>query len=203
MDFKSALKKTWHFIWNDDSIWSWLVNIVLAFVLIKFIVYPGLGFVLSTSHPIVAVVSGSMQHNGENFDSWWENGGSWYIGQNMTEEEFRDFKLHNGFNKGDIIVLKGKKPADLQIGDIIVFNAGRSEPVIHRIARKWQENGIYYFRTKGDNYRTNIGSFPFEMRIQQDKVIGSALVKIPLLGYVKILFVKLICLFGKFNFCIV
>ncbi len=60
--FKKLLKKIWYFIWEDDSIWSWIVNIILAFVIIKFIVYSGLGFMLSTSHPIVAVVSGSMEH---------------------------------------------------------------------------------------------------------------------------------------------
>ena len=59
---KNTFKKVWHFIWEDNSIWSWIVNIILAFVIIKFIVYPGLGFALQTSHPIVAVVSGSMEH---------------------------------------------------------------------------------------------------------------------------------------------
>ena len=59
--FKS-LRKAWRFIWYEDSMASWLVNVILAFILIKFIVYPGLGFILSTSHPVVAVVSGSMEH---------------------------------------------------------------------------------------------------------------------------------------------
>ena len=58
---RKQLKKIWYFIW-DDSIWSWIVNIILAFVLIKFVVYPGLGFLLNTSHPVVAVVSSSMEH---------------------------------------------------------------------------------------------------------------------------------------------
>ena len=62
--FINILKKTWHFIWEDDSVWSWIVNIILAIVLIKFIIYPGLGLVLGTSYPIVAVVSDSMEHSG-------------------------------------------------------------------------------------------------------------------------------------------
>ncbi len=62
-EFKKLLKKTWHFVWEDNSIWSWLVNVILAFIIIKFIVYPGLGFFLSTTHPVVAVVSSSMEHN--------------------------------------------------------------------------------------------------------------------------------------------
>ena len=61
-DLNSTWKKVWHFIWEDNSIWSWIVNIILAFILIKFIVYPGLGLALGTSYPIVAVVSNSMEH---------------------------------------------------------------------------------------------------------------------------------------------
>ena len=53
--FINILKKTWHFIWEDDSLLSWIVNIVLAIVLIKFIIYPGLGLVLGTGFPVVAV----------------------------------------------------------------------------------------------------------------------------------------------------
>lgn len=59
---KNNLKKAWHFIWNDDSPESWAVNILLAFILIKFLVYPGLGLIFGTNYPIVAVVSGSMEH---------------------------------------------------------------------------------------------------------------------------------------------
>ena len=65
----SFLKKTWDFIWNSNSVWSWILNVVLAFILVKFILYPGFGFLLQTSHPVVAVMSGSMEHNG-NFDEW-------------------------------------------------------------------------------------------------------------------------------------
>ena len=64
--YSSPLGKVWHFIWHDDSIWSWIVNIILSFILIKFLVYPGIGFALSTTHPIVAVVSGSMEHKTTN-----------------------------------------------------------------------------------------------------------------------------------------
>ncbi|MBU0757210.1 MAG: signal peptidase I [Nanoarchaeota archaeon] len=58
----SIIRKIWHFIWEEDSALSWIVNIILAFVIIKFIVMPGLGLVFHTSYPVVAVVSGSMEH---------------------------------------------------------------------------------------------------------------------------------------------
>ncbi len=59
---KSLFAKAWHFLWHDNSPWSWVANIILAFILIKFILYPGLSFALNSQLPIVAVVSGSMEH---------------------------------------------------------------------------------------------------------------------------------------------
>ena len=205
---KKTLKKIWQFIWEDDSIWSWIVNIILAFVLIKFIVYPGLGLILSTTHPIVAVVSSSMEHN-QDFDSWWGNSSAWYKDNGISKTSFMKFKFRNGFNKGDIIILKGREPKDIKIGDIIVFKSHDAKPkpypIIHRVVKKSSENGVYYFQTKGDNYKTNINQINGcgidgcidETSIKESQIIGVAMLKIPLLGYVKIWFVELIRLFVR------
>lgn len=194
-NWKKALKKVWRFIWEDNSIWSWIVNVVLAFVLIKYIVYPGLGFLLMTTHPVVAVVSESMEHDG-NFESWWQKSGKWYTISGIEKDEFGKFPFTNGFNKGDIMVLKGKKPENIEIGEIIVFWSARKDPIIHRVVNKWKEGDVYYFQTKGDNHRTNPvpirSPFLDETRISQDNIVGNAVLRIPLLGYVKIWFVELI-----------
>jgi len=55
-------KRFWNFMWNDDSVSSWVANVIVAFLLIRFIVYPVLGLILGTHFPIVAVVSESMEH---------------------------------------------------------------------------------------------------------------------------------------------
>ena len=192
---KTTLKKVWHFIWEDDSIWSWIVNIILAFVLIKFIVYPTLSLALGTSFPIVAVVSSSMEHNAD-FDTWWDKSEAWYVKNDITKEDMTSFPFSNGFRKGDIMILRGAKPKDIKIGDIIVFKSKRPDPIIHRIVAKWQEEGIFYFQTKGDNYRTNPDSIKSvyldETKIHENQVIGRAVFPIPFLGYIKIGFVELI-----------
>lgn len=184
------LKKIWHFIWYEDSLLSWIVNIIIAFVLVKFIIYPGLGFVLGTTHPVVAVVSGSMEHDG-NFDNWYEEKGGWY---NYSKEEMREWIFPNGFNKGDIIVLKSGK--NVKNGDVIVFRGKSNNPIIHRVISNWEENGKLYYQTKGDN---NFDSFEQlgEHKISEDDVIGKALFKIPLLGYVKIIFTEIVGGFVK------
>ena len=195
-EYRKALKKVWHFIWEDNGIWSWIANIVIAFVLIKFAVYPALGFILSTTHPVVAVVSESMEHNG-NFNKWWESAQKEYT---ITKEDFVKFPIKNGFNKGDIMVLKGKKPENIKVGDVIVFwssgispQTGNREPIIHRVIKKWEDNGAYYFQTKGDNNPKSINNtYLDETKVSQNQVVGNAVLRVPLLGYIKIWFADLI-----------
>ena len=199
---KKILKKVWWFIWESDSIWSWIVNIILAFILIKFVVYPGLGFALSTTHPIVAVVSGSMQHDGS-FDTWWQSNAQCnkeqctqaehYLQYNITKDEFKSFKFKNGFNKGDIMVLYGSNPKNINVGDVIVFQSKRPDPIIHRVVKKWEIDGKVYFKTKGDHNTDSIESASLdETNTPQNHVIGKAVVKIPYLGWIKIAAVNLL-----------
>jgi len=190
---KRYWKKTWWFIWEDTSVWSWIVNILLAFILIKFIVYPGLGLVLGTSYPVVAVVSSSMEHSSE-FNEWWALQGDYYKDFGINQNEFKTYIFKNGFNKGDIIVLKGVKPENVKLGDVLVFSANRRDPIIHRVIKSWKEGDVYYFQTKGDNNQKSIDDM--EIKIHEDKIIGKSVFRIPFLGYVKIGFVSLLKLAG-------
>ena len=194
-DWKKILKRLWYFIWEDNGVWSWIANIVLAFILIKFVVYPGLGFLLSTSHPVVAVVSESMEHN-NGFEDWWDKAGNWYKSNNIKKEDFDSFPLKDGFNKGDIMVLKGEKAENIKVGDVVVFWSARKDPIIHRVVRKWKDNNTYFFQTKADNYKTNPNSiknlFLDETEISEEQIVGKAVLKIALLGYIKIWFVDLL-----------
>jgi signal peptidase I len=210
---KTTWQKIWYFIWHEDSAESWIINIILAFIIIKYMVYPGLGFLLATSHPIVAVVSGSM-HHGVNFDDYWQVGGSWYEQRGISKGEFREFPMHNGFDRGDIMILHGIDVEDAEEGDILVFIAHRTrprpDPIIHRIVAKGKEGDAYTLQSKGDNYRTNSDSINScditgcldETDIRDGQIIGKAFIRVPYLGYVKIFAVEFACLFSDFNFCI-
>lgn len=181
------------------------MNIILAFLLIKFIVYPGLGLLFATSHPIVAVVSGSMHHD-TSFNDYWDNAGNWYEEKGISKEEFKNFPMRNGFNKGDIMILYGVKSADVNIGDIIVFQARRPDPIIHRVVDKKSVENRYSLQTKGDNFRTNPNSISTstlnELDIEESQIIGKAFIRVPYLGYVKIFAVEVACMFNDFDFCI-
>ncbi len=205
----SFLRKAWHFIWYENSVWSWLVNIVLAFILIKFVFYPVLSLLLGSSLPVVAVVSESMDHgfvkvpctnsyvlcstinNGgvsvSSLDDYWSYCGSWYEKRNISLSNFSGFPFSNGFSKGDIIILRGKNPADIKVGDVIVFQSKKPYPIIHRVVNKSFVNGKYVFQTKGDHNPSQISNYLInELFVPQDVVLGVAVARIPWLGWVKI-----------------
>ncbi len=207
---KKELRKLWHFLWEDNSVLSWVVNVVLAFVIIKFLVYPVLGFLLFTSNPIVAVVSCSMEHAATDcgrgsgyricgtqfdkrasisFDEYWKTCGRWYEETNISKGAFSAYPFSNGFNKGDLMILKGKKPGELKTGDVIVFRGAEKDPVIHRVVSIGSGDGKYVFSTKGDN---NDDQLSYEKSIPPDRIIGKAVIKLPYLGNVKILFTSII-----------
>jgi len=216
-NMKHGLKKFWHFVWHEDSIGSWIFNIILAFVLIKFLIYPGIGLALGTNLPVVAVISESMEHRtypicqmrdfnnvctkyyndkfeicgkafdthtALNYDTYWKTCGSFYENISITSDEFKNYPMHNGFNKGDIIVLRGVSFDSLKIGDILVYQSKLSYPIIHRVIAKAD-----VIETKGDHNPTQIQDPRLnEKYITSDEIIGKAWLRIPYLGYVKIFF---------------
>ena len=127
---------------------------------------------------------------------YWQTCGSFYENRSITSQEFKNFSMHNGFNKGDIIILKGVSFDDLKIGDILVYKSSLSYPVIHRVVAK---NDV--IETKGDHNPTQIMSSQLnEKYITKDQIIGKAWLKVPYLGYVKIFFSEAIqCV--TFNGC--
>jgi signal peptidase I len=194
----SILKKFWHFLWYEDSVASWVVSILLAFLTIKFILYPLLGLVFGTQFPVVAVVSNSMEHN-NGFDAWWTGQEDRYLQFNITRNDFNNYPMRGGFNKGDIIILVGMRPERIQLGDIIVFWGGKEYPIIHRVVAIGAESdGTPYFQTKGDHNTGQIVTPPQldERHVPADVVVGRAVLRVPYLGWVKIGFVSLLQLIG-------
>ncbi|MGV8151458.1 MAG: S24/S26 family peptidase [Candidatus Nanoarchaeia archaeon] len=209
---KSKIKKSWHWIWNSDSILSWLVALCLIFIFIKFILFPTLSLIMGTSLPLAGVESSSMDHQivkdirGQytlcgniytkqekehiNFNEYWQACGSWYEEIEISKTKFSDFTLKNGFRKGDIIIVWGRfKP---KIGDIIIFapnvESNSPHPIIHRIVNI-NEDGSY--QTKGDHNEkqlivSNNDYRTDETKIKENQIIGKAILKIPYLGWPKV-----------------
>lgn len=203
------LKKFWHFLWYDDSLLSYIVSFFVAFIIIKYIFFPFLGFTLNNDFPIVAIVSGSMEHKIVNhqicdkyvtdvdskrldYEEFWGFCGSYYVSNyNITKEQFQEFDYNKGLNIGDVMVLYGEDPEDIEIGEVLVFVPQdraffeQKGPVIHRVVDKWvDEEGKYHFKTKGDHNPKTFDNF--ENDIHEDNVIAVAVVRVPFIGYAKI-----------------
>jgi signal peptidase I len=180
----TILGKVWHFLVHEDSAASFIVDAVLVLIIGKFVVLPLLGLMLGTSFPLVAVVSGSMEHDGS-FNQWWFQQQSWYADNNITKEQFMQFPQHDGFNKGDVFIVKGAAFENINVGDIIVYSLpGKADPIIHRVIARTNDTLV----TKGD---ANNGQLSFELSITKEQVRGLAKYKIPYIGWFKVGLVEL------------
>jgi len=175
MDVKKVLGKVWGFL-KEDSWASLAVTLVIAFVVIKFIFFPGLSFVTGTSLPLVIVESCSMYHHEDGFEEIFES--SVYEDYGIGLGDIGNWIFQNGFNKGDVIFVVGAD--EVEIGDVIIFNGGEQHPIIHRVVEV--DDG---YATKGDN---NPAIYSFDKNISQDQLIGKALFKVPFIGWAKLIF---------------
>jgi len=216
-EIKENVKKSWRWIWDSDSILSWVVALIVIYVGVKFIFFPVLSLLMGTVLPLAGVESSSMDHqivkdgSGRlnlcgnlysskdkehiNFNEYWEECGEWYEDREISKEEFSKFDLKNGFRKGDIIIVWGRFTP--KVGDTIIFKPNPESmaprPIIHRIVKF--ENGI--IETKGDHNADQLNSEnnlykTDETNIKESQIIGKAILKVPYLGWVKIWFVDLI-----------
>jgi len=203
---RNKFSQFWNWLWHSDSILSWIVALALAFVVVKFIFFPTLSFLLATNLPLVVVESSSMEHpttfaggivggvtggaivDSNDFESWWQEKGSWYEQNNINKEDTKTWPLKTGFDKGDIMIVYGR--FEPEVGDVIIFNANTQHPIIHRIVSVQGD----IIQTKGDN---NDGQLPVEKSISKNELMGKAVVRIPKLGWVKLIFVEIARAFTK------
>ena len=201
----SLLKKTWKFLWHSNSILSWIVDLILIFLIVKFIIFPFFSFALGTELPFVIIESGSLEHKINSytsgimpnicgltfaeskslkFDEYWQFCKEWYENKNISKEEFEKWNYINGLNKGDIIVVRGFETSKYKKGDIIIFRvADRKTPIIHRIIDVKTINNEVIFSTKGDH---NEEQLSYEKEIREEQIIGKAVGRIPMLGWAKL-----------------
>lgn len=182
-----------------------IIYLVLGF-LIAYGLNIALGYALHTETPVVAVFSCSMEHTRVNnwycglpsdqvcgkkieadprsLEEYWNICGSWYESNGISKDIFNSFVFNKGLTVGDMIVVYGGN--DVSVGNIIIFNTNvRKYPIIHRIYKINPDGAIL---TKGDNneYPDN-----WSPEITKSNINGKAVLKIPLLGWVKILFVEI------------
>ena len=201
-DMKDFFRKFWFLLWKDNSLKGWIFSVIFLLLFIKLIFFPLLSLTTGTSLPLAIVESCSMYHNGNlfsNFDSWWNNHEEKYSEIGINETDFLDFSMEKGFNKGDILFIIRANPKKIKEGDIIIFNSGQRNPIIHRVIEIKEENGKKVFSTMGDN---NNGQLSFEKRITEEQLVGKAVIKlVPYGGWIKLVFYDWQKPVGERGFC--
>ena len=71
----------------------------------------------------------------------------------------------------------------------MIFQGNRPQPIIHRVVKLWEEDGESYYQTKGDHNSASISGQYGETQISEERVFGKGVVRLPYLGWLKILFV--------------
>lgn len=173
----NAYKRLWNFL-QEDSWSSFVVTLILAFVIIKFIFFPGLSLITGTSLPLVIVESCSMYHYENGFERIFDS--PVYDNYGISLEDSENWVFQNGLNKGDVVFVVGAK--NIEVGDVIIFNGGIQHPLIHRVVGTGDN-----YATKGDNYKTNSNQLPKEKNISENQLIGKAVFKIPFVGWAKLI----------------
>lgn len=98
--------------------------------------------------------------------------------------------------EGDIIILSKKSPEEIKVGDIIVYRSLKGNLIVHRVIGIELVNGVYYFKTKGDNNVLDdkfLNEYDNGLGVNQDRIIGVAIrigdsvLKIPYLGSIALI----------------
>lgn len=148
---KDALLREFESIWENGMLRA--VFLLVLVLLANLAFQQALVLVLKTERPLHTPISGSMLPTLK-------------IGDLLI--------IQGGLSAEDIYV----DPTD---GDIIIFRDPRNPsgiPIVHRAIDKYQENGKWYFRTKGDN-----NPYPDSWPVPEGYLLGRVIVAIPLLGY--------------------
>ncbi|MFH1290101.1 MAG: S26 family signal peptidase [Nanoarchaeota archaeon] len=196
----NVVTRFWAFL-KKDTWQSWVVSLILLVVLIRFILFPALSFATGSSLPLVVIESCSLYHESD-FDEWWNKNAAWYEVRGISKSEFREFPYKNGLNKGDIIFVWGR--ATYETGEIIIFEPNpestAKHPIIHRIV---SENP---YATKGDHnskqltLNNNVQRID-ETNISEERIIGKSVMRIPVLGWIKLIFFEPLRPVGERGFC--
>jgi len=151
------------------------VGYILLGVVAAYLLNFGLGLVLGTDLPVVAVVSDSMTHDVTASVRHYE-----YLQEKYgyTQEEVDSWPITGGFLKGDALVVIGTGIDELKPGDVIVYDIQeQSTPIVHRIVEIDEDGDII---TKGDHNPSHDPWAPTNIH-------GKAVAVIPFLGWPKLL----------------
>lgn len=150
-----------------------LYSLLSFFLLLGFLYFAYQGalmLALNSETPLMPVISNSMKHHDE----------SWRIAYEERGENTHRFPLQGGFEKGDLVVVRGvSSPSELRVGDVVIYQRSPGViPVVHRVLALLENGSVLL--VKGDANTTPDPPVSFGM--VRGKVVGV----IPNLGWLSL-----------------
>jgi signal peptidase I len=87
-----------------------------------------------------------------------------YLDREISYHRISGSSMKPTFRDGDVVLSVKVDPAELVVGDIIIY---QPKPTVHRIIEVGVEGGKYWFRTQGDG-----SGFPDPGQVWEDDVQG-------------------------------
>ncbi len=166
-------------LFSGEKYYSIILYIVIIYLLFVYVALPSIYAFTPISY-ISAVVSPSMEHIQPGIQITYN---AWLSEHGFNSSVVSSWPFQNGINIGDLVIAYKATPAQIKVGDVIIYTAtyeGVTEQIIHRVINETYINGTFYYTTKGD---ANDESLPFEINIPYNKIIGVVGTDIPYLGY--------------------
>ncbi len=174
---KKTIKKIWNFLWKEESLASYIAFIIVTFVFLRFLFFPVFLFLTGYSD-VAAVVSSSMERNELTEHTFYR----WLEFNNFDMNEVEEWPFLEGLYIGDVIFVRNVEPEEIEVGDVILFYSGNKR-IIHRVVFIEEENGNYFYTTKGD---ANSNISPSEENIPYELIKGKLFQRVPYLGYPRV-----------------
>ena len=92
--------------------------------------------------------------------------------------------MYPSLERGHLLVLQSYQPEDIQVGNIIVYNADwhPDAPIVHRVVEIVEVGDEYHYYTKGD---ANADRDPYYRTY--DDIVGVVVLAIPYVGYITLI----------------
>ena len=80
-------------------------------------------------------------------------------------------------NVGDLVIVQKCSAKEINVNDIVEYRL-KDYSVIHRVSEKIDNNGVFIFRTKGDNNSSKDAD-----PVKEEQIVGRVIARIPYLAY--------------------
>ncbi|MEW6221749.1 MAG: hypothetical protein AB1476_00290 [Candidatus Hadarchaeota archaeon] len=187
-----------------QGVGRWVLEFLLTLGILYFVFAGALILIFRTDSYWMAVTSGSMVHEGQDWESYFEdvnvrksflvNQGLTQVAENTPTFDASKFPIQGGFERGDLLFIQGVgSVSDISVGDVLIVDRSPyTIPLTHRVLAVWEDSGAVRFTTKGDHntYLVNDSNTPWpdDLIIYPERITGKVVFVIPKLGNIALWF---------------